>query len=196
MRQPIASLFSKLCDQFVTSRPVLERFPRSNTLAGSGNRTHASTLGRSQATITSYPRQATLPVRAAPYRPLQPAPGRYRRTAQARRLTERASTMAMVMSEIKASSPISVLAQRLSGKTSAGLNAKAVCQREIEVVRETATSRADRCIWPPGYSCTSAPSAERGSRRCEFRSPSSRERVHRVRLHPAPNTIAQRPKRS
>jgi|SRR5580658_4371344 hypothetical protein len=87
--------------------------------AGSGNRTHASTLGRSQAAITSYPR-ARRPFRfehplAASYDPDQLV---YEMT-----LIERASTIAIVISEISASTVIRAFAQRLRGMTSAGLKA-------------------------------------------------------------------------
>jgi hypothetical protein len=80
-------------------------------LAGSGNRTHASTLGRSQAAITSYPR-ARRPSRFA-----HPV------TASYNRPTARENTIAMVTSEIIASTVINPLAQRLRGITSVGLNA-------------------------------------------------------------------------
>lgn len=87
--------------------------------AGSGNRTHASTLGRSQAAITSYPR-----ARRA-FRFEHPLTASYGpdRIAYEMTLIERASTIAMVISEISASTVISALAQRLNGMTSAGLKA-------------------------------------------------------------------------
>lgn len=87
--------------------------------AGSGNRTHASTLGRSQAAITSYPR-----ARRA-FRFEHPLTASYGpdRIAYEMTLIERASTIAMVISEISASTVIRALAQRLNGMTSAGLKA-------------------------------------------------------------------------
>ena len=83
--------------------------------AGSGNRTHASTLGRSQATITSYPR--------APGHP--GSVGARGRPIQAIMFTERARISAIVTSEIEAWMSMSIFAIRESGMTSVGLNAVA-----------------------------------------------------------------------
>jgi hypothetical protein len=87
--------------------------------AGSGNRTHASTLGRSQAAITSYPRAGR------PARFEHPLTASYDRDRRAYEITliERASTITTVISEINASTVINALAQRVNGMTSAGLKA-------------------------------------------------------------------------
>jgi hypothetical protein len=87
--------------------------------AGSGNRTHASTLGRSQAAITSYPRARRdlrfAQIAGASYNPAGPP--------YEIRPIERARTIAIVISEIIASTVISALPLRLNGITSVGLKA-------------------------------------------------------------------------
>src|SRR6202042_336730 len=76
-----------------------------------------------------HPRsRATLPVRARPYPVLQPRTRAFSSASSQPlgiTLIARARTIAIVISEISASAPIRAFAQRLSGSTSAGLNAVA-----------------------------------------------------------------------
>jgi hypothetical protein len=93
--------------------------------AGSGNRTHASTLGRSQAAITSYPRSgSSLPPGSSEI--LEMHGVQCSAMGYVIRLIARASTIATVMRAMIASAPISALACRLNGMTSVGLKAVAL----------------------------------------------------------------------